>query len=145
MLNMASGITVDDLAIYGSITEPIAREQMLANLNKLALTWNPGSHMDYCNTNYNLLALIVERVSGQSYLAFLRQHVFSPLGMSSTSTIDQPPPEMASGYYHDKPGQPFVTRAERHPDFHLRHWQHRIHDAGSSEVGRRTAWQEGAA
>jgi CubicO group peptidase (beta-lactamase class C family) len=115
MLNMASGIPVDDLAIYGSLTKPIAREQMLANLNKLALTWKPGTHMDYCNTNYNLLALIVERVSGQSYLAFLRQHIFSPLGMSSTSTIDQPPPEMASGYYHDKPGQPFETRAELHP------------------------------
>ena len=117
MLNMVSGIPVDDLAIYGSLTEPIAREQMLANLNKLALTWEPGSHMDYCNTNYNLLALIVERVSGQSYLAFLREHVFGPLGMSATSTIDQPPPGMASGYYHDKPGQPFETRAELHPDF----------------------------
>lgn len=117
MLNMASGIPVDDLAIYGSLTEPIAREQMLANLNKLALTWEPGSHMDYCNTNYNLLALIVERVSGQSYLDFLRQHIFNPLGMSSTSTIDQPPPDMASGYYHDEPGQPFEARAELHPDF----------------------------
>ena len=117
MLNMASGIPVDDLAIYGSLTKPIAREQMLANLNKLALTWKPGTHMDYCNTNYNLLALIVERVSSQSYQAFLRQHIFNPLGMSSTSTIDQPPPDMAKGYYHDKPGQPFETRAELHPDF----------------------------
>jgi CubicO group peptidase (beta-lactamase class C family) len=118
MLNMMSGISDDDPAIYGDrLTKAIAREQMFANLNKLALMWKPGTHMDYCNTNYNLLGLIVERVSGQSYLAFLRKHIFSPLGMSSTSTIDQPLPDMASGYYHDKPGQPFETRAELHPDF----------------------------
>lgn len=118
MLNMMSGISDDDPAIYGDrLTQPITREQMFANLNKLPLMWKPGTHMDYCNTNYNLLGLIVERVSGQSYLAFLREHIFTPLGMSSTSTIDQPPPDMATGYYHDKPGQPFQMRAEMHPDF----------------------------
>jgi hypothetical protein len=37
--------------------------------------------------------------------------------MSSTSTIDQPPPDMATGYHHDKPGQPYKSRAELHPDF----------------------------
>jgi CubicO group peptidase (beta-lactamase class C family) len=79
--------------------------------------WKAGTHMVYTNTNYNLLGLVVERVSGQSCLAFLREHIFSPLGMSSTSTIDQPPPDMATGYHHDKPGQPYETRAELHPDF----------------------------
>lgn len=120
MLTMTSGISDDDPAIYGDgLTKPIARDQMFANLNKLALMWQPGTQMNYCNTNYNLLGLIVERVSGQSYLDFLRSQIFSPLGMSFTSTIDQPPPDMASGYYHDKPGQPFETRAELHPDFSL--------------------------
>src|SRR5215475_5447318 len=37
--------------------------------------------------------------------------------MSSTSTIDRPPAGMAAGYYHEKPGQPFASRAELHPDF----------------------------
>jgi CubicO group peptidase (beta-lactamase class C family) len=118
MLNMVSGISDDDPAIYGDhLTQPITRQKMFANLNKLALMWKPGTHMLYCNTNYNLLGLIVERVSGQSYLGFLRERIFSPLGMSSTSTIDQPPAGMASGYHHDKPGQPFTTRPELHPDF----------------------------
>ena len=118
MLNMVSGISDNDPEIYGDhLTEPIKREEMFANLNKLPLMWKPGTHMVYCNTNYNLLGLIIERVSGGSYLAFLREHIFTPLGMSSTSTVDQPPPDMAIGYYHDKPGQPFETRAELHPDF----------------------------
>jgi CubicO group peptidase (beta-lactamase class C family) len=118
MLNMVSGISDNDPAIYGDhLTEPITREQMFANLNKLPLMWKPGTHMVYTNTNYNLLGLVVERVSGQPYLAFLREHIFSPLGMSSTSTIGQPPPDMATGYHHEKPGQPVKARAELHPDF----------------------------
>jgi CubicO group peptidase (beta-lactamase class C family) len=118
MLNMVSGISDNDPAIYGDhLTEPITREEMFKNLNKLPLMWKPGTHMVYTNTNYNLLGLVVERVSGHSYLTFLRDHIFSPLGMSSTSTSDQPPPDMATGYYHEKPGQPFTTRAELHPDF----------------------------
>ena len=118
MLNMVSGISDNDPAICGDhLTQPIARKEMFANLNKLPLMWKPGTHMVYTNTNYNLLGLVIERASGQSYLAFLREHIFSPLGMSSTSTIDQPPAEMASGYHHEKPGEPFTTREELHPDF----------------------------
>lgn len=118
MLNMVSGISDNDPAIYRDhLTQPISRKEMFANLNKLPLMRKPGTHMVYTNTNYNLLGLVIERASGQSYLAFLREHIFSPLGMSSTSTIDQPPAEMASGYHHEKPGQPFTTRAELHPDF----------------------------
>jgi CubicO group peptidase (beta-lactamase class C family) len=118
MLNMVSGISDNDPAIYGDhLTQPITREEMFKNLNKLPLTWKPGTHMVYTNTNYNLLGLVVERASGQPYLTFLRDHIFSPVGMSSTSTIDQPPPDMAAGYYHEKPGQPFTSRAELHPDF----------------------------
>ena len=118
MLNMVSGISDNDPAIYGDhLQQPITRKEMFVNLNKLPLMWKPGTHMVYTNTNYNLLGLVVERASGQSYLSYLREKIFLPLGMSSTSTADQPPPGMASGYSHDKPGQPFETRAELHPDF----------------------------
>lgn len=62
MLNMVSGISDNDPAIYGDhLTQPITRKEMLANLNKLPLMWKPGTHMVYTNTNYNLLGLIVER------------------------------------------------------------------------------------
>jgi hypothetical protein len=58
MLNMGSGISDDDPAIYGGkLTQPITREAMFKNLNKLPLMWKPGTHIIYTNTNYNLLAL----------------------------------------------------------------------------------------
>jgi len=118
MLNMVSGISDNDPAIYGDeLTKPIARSAIFANLNKLPLVYRPGSHMTYTNTNYNLLGLVVQRVSGNPYLTFLRERIFTPLRMSSSSTYDVPLPGTATGYFHDKPGQPFESRPEMSPDF----------------------------
>lgn len=44
----------------------------------------PGSAWRYSNTGYALLALIVERVSGERFADFLRARIFEPLEMSGT-------------------------------------------------------------
>ncbi len=54
-----------------------------------ALNHPPGATYSYTNTGYNLLAVLVERVSGQSLAAFTKARLFDPLGMSSTSWRDQ--------------------------------------------------------
>lgn len=43
---------------------------------------NPNRRFQYCNTNYVLLALILEKVTGQSYPDYLRTHFFGPLQMN---------------------------------------------------------------
>jgi CubicO group peptidase (beta-lactamase class C family) len=53
-----------------------------------ALNFTPGSEHSYSNTGYNLQAVIVERVSGMSLGEFTRQHLFQPLGMTSTQWRD---------------------------------------------------------
>ncbi len=45
---------------------------------------SPGSQHVYANTNYLLLALLIESVSGQPYLEYLRANIFAPLGMNAT-------------------------------------------------------------
>lgn len=118
MLNMVSGISDNDPAIYGDeLTKPISRQAMLANLNKLPLMYAPGTRMVYTNTNYNLLGLIVERVSKKPYLAFLRERILVPLGMRSTTTMGNALPATAKGYRHDKPGDKFQTPPEMNADF----------------------------
>jgi CubicO group peptidase (beta-lactamase class C family) len=47
-------------------------------------TGNPDTHFTYCNTNYALLGLIIEKASGQTYADFLKQYFFTPLGMNDT-------------------------------------------------------------
>ena len=51
---------------------------------KPALTHIPGTHFSYCNTNYALLGLIIEKASGTSYSQYLQQSFFTPLQMNDT-------------------------------------------------------------
>ena len=54
-----------------------------------SLYFPPGSHWRYSNTGYALLALIVERVSGQRYADFLRERIFTPVGMAHTVAFEE--------------------------------------------------------
>jgi CubicO group peptidase (beta-lactamase class C family) len=47
------------------------------------LDFEPGARFSYSNSNYNVLALIIETVTGQSYGEFLRANIFDPLGLHS--------------------------------------------------------------
>lgn len=51
---------------------------------KDTLQFAPGSRHRYCNTNYALLASIIERISGEAYSAFLSKNIFKPLKMNNT-------------------------------------------------------------
>lgn len=47
----------------------------------------PDRRFNYSNTNYALLALLVEKTSGKSFSQFLKEELFIPLGMKNTATI----------------------------------------------------------
>ncbi|MCZ4242671.1 serine hydrolase domain-containing protein [Pedobacter punctiformis] len=51
---------------------------------KDTLNFKPNTNHRYCNTNYALLASIIERVSGEDYATFLKENIFVPLGMKNT-------------------------------------------------------------
>jgi len=53
-----------------------------------ALNHAPGTEYLYSNTNYNLAAIIVERVSGVSFAEFTRKNLFEPLRMTNTHWRD---------------------------------------------------------
>lgn len=48
----------------------------------------PNTHFNYCNTNYCLLALLIEKVSGMKYAAFLHNNFFTPLQMNNSFVFD---------------------------------------------------------
>jgi CubicO group peptidase (beta-lactamase class C family) len=71
------------------------------------LNFSPGEEYQYANSNYILLALICERVSGQPLATFCQTRIFEPLGMSSTLVNDSVfriIPERAGRYYDDGQG-----------------------------------------
>ncbi len=51
---------------------------------KPPMAGKPGAHFTYCNTNYALLGLIIEKASGQTYADFLQKNFFTPLRMNDT-------------------------------------------------------------
>lgn len=56
-------------------------EAIATSLKPDSLAFAPGSEWDYCNTNFILLAKIVEKTSGESFPSFVKTHLFDPLNM----------------------------------------------------------------
>ena len=56
-----------------------------ANLTNIS---SPNTHFTYCNTNYALLALLIEKVTGEKFAAYLAKTFFVPLGMQHTFVFD---------------------------------------------------------
>lgn len=65
------------------------RQAALAWLFEQPLNFEPGTRYEYSNSNYFLLAQIVEQVAGMPYEDFVRQRIFEPLGMSRSGFIHE--------------------------------------------------------
>jgi CubicO group peptidase (beta-lactamase class C family) len=61
-------------------------EQLLTELGKLPLHYEPGTQWDY-SYGLDIAALAVEKVSKKSFGAFLQERVFGPLGMTDTQFV----------------------------------------------------------
>ncbi|OQX76899.1 MAG: hypothetical protein B6D64_09080 [Bacteroidetes bacterium 4484_276] len=84
--------------------EHITNEDVLQLLidNNPRLNFRPGRKYSYNNTGYAMLALLVERVSGQPFYQYLDENIFGPLQMHHTfawnpGAIDTTP-NIATGY-----------------------------------------------
>jgi len=73
---------------------PLFREEPLA--------FEPGERFQYSNAGFIVLGAIIERVSGQEYWTYVREHIFEPATMHNTDAyeVDNPPPNQAIGYTH---------------------------------------------
>ena len=85
----------DDLA-------PVPLADFLEDCLASPLLFVPGEGNEYSNVGFGLLALVIQEVSGQSWEAYLRGHVWTPLGMHSTgfAEIDPGSRIVAKGYLH---------------------------------------------
>lgn len=69
---------------------PLKDEDVLDLVGKQdRLYFAPGSQFRYSNTGYALLALIVEKVSGQSFAQFLEKNIFDPLELAGTVAYEE--------------------------------------------------------
>ncbi len=64
---------------------PHGLDEILSWFKDRPLDFEPGARYAYSNSNYNVLAAVIEKVSGQSYGEFLGKAIFRPLGMADTA------------------------------------------------------------
>ncbi|HEV2290819.1 MAG TPA: serine hydrolase domain-containing protein [Gemmatimonadales bacterium] len=77
----------------------------------------PGTDQKYCNPGYVLLGLLIERVTGESYYDYVREHIYRPAGMTGTAhyAVDSLPPNAAIGYTVSN-GEDGADSQTRHPN-----------------------------
>ena len=63
----------------------IPARQLVSSVAKVPLEFAPGSRASYSNTNYLVLAEILERVTGRPIATLLRERIFEPLGLTATA------------------------------------------------------------
>ena len=81
----------------------LTHEQVLRLIKDRPFDFEPGTRWRYDNSAFYLAGMVVERVTKQEYGAYVREHVFKPLGMSSASLCyaRMVVPHLASGYEVD--------------------------------------------
>ncbi len=97
-LSIAKNVTVEELLYHTSglpdatqapgivhdLTRPVKIADLLKAVDKMNLSFDPGTKAQYNNFNYTIAALIVERVTQLPLSVFLSSNVFQPLIMTST-------------------------------------------------------------
>ena len=110
-----------DEYVRKSERDEISDEEFLDNLYAAPLNFTPGTSQDYSNTNYVLLALIVEQVSGMRFCDYVKENIFDVCGMEHTSSMVQGnetcvPQSFDSEYeqgYVDETGRYMAVNRER--------------------------------
>ncbi|WP_410644109.1 serine hydrolase domain-containing protein [Amycolatopsis sp. lyj-346] len=90
LLDQTSGMadeTFPDL----TLPQPHTLAEAVTRLTDAGLAGEPGAQFRYHNPNYQVAARIVEVVAGQPFADYLTGHVFRPLGMTGSTSVDAPP------------------------------------------------------
>ncbi len=102
LLNMQSGIG----DFFGPKFEATPKNKIRTINDYLALfadqplKFEPGTSHSYSNGGYIVLGAIIEKVTGQSYFDYVREHLYQPAGMTNTDAyeVDDNVPNLATGY-----------------------------------------------
>jgi hypothetical protein len=111
LLNQTSGLPTRETAtqFLKADSSDSALEKQVRDLKDTRLTAPVGTKFEYSNFNFDVLGLIVQTVSGQSYEEYVQRHIFTPLEMNHSYTSPEEAREhgRAMGYRYWF-GRPFA-------------------------------------
>lgn len=73
-------------------------ENSIKSLRTVNMTADPGRQAAYCNSCFNTLGLVIEKVTGTDYETFINEQLFTPVGMESTTFDPANAEHVASEY-----------------------------------------------
>jgi CubicO group peptidase (beta-lactamase class C family) len=99
LLSHTAGLPLGDVFTIYSPEEAMPSLEEKLTLEAV-LTAGPGSAFSYSNTGYNLLELLIEKVSGQDFAGYMEEEVLQPLGMAHSTFAwrDTLAPAVPTGY-----------------------------------------------
>ncbi len=112
LLNHSSGILGGSLnnALLFNDNDTINHDTLLEALKEQRLKANPGEYSVYCNDGFSLAEIVVERVTGQSFSAYIAENITEPLEMAGTKTPqDSFETDKLAGIYAGKTKLPIET------------------------------------
>jgi CubicO group peptidase (beta-lactamase class C family) len=79
----------------------LTHEEIFNLFKDMPLEFEPGKDWSYCFFGYYLLGVIIERIYGKTYIEFIKENIFKPLGMNDSGLDDyiEIIDNKASGYY----------------------------------------------
>jgi len=108
LMHQSTGIPdyIGFLGPHGWPDTTLTKQDVLAKISAAkSLRFQPGTKWEYSNSNYLLLGMVIERVSGQSLGAFRRERIFDPLQLRMVAEAGQEIPGRARAY--SQPGSEF--------------------------------------
>jgi CubicO group peptidase (beta-lactamase class C family) len=77
--------------VFTAMQSPTTPAAIMERWGGKALDFDPGTSWQYSNTNYVIAAAVVEKVAGMPFMDFLRQRIFTKLGMTTVADYDAGP------------------------------------------------------
>jgi putative ATP-binding cassette transporter len=99
LMEHTSGLGTETFIDIPASSDKHALKRGVMTLANASLSSSPGEKYAYSNVNFNILGLLIEKVSGQSYEDYMKEHIFNPLGLQNTNVRkEQLPHNLATGY-----------------------------------------------
>ena len=84
--------------------QKISHDELIKKIARGALKFQPGTQWNYSDSNYAILAFIVEKISGEPLETYVKHHIFDPAGMKHT------------GFGETYANQPYASKGYKEKD-----------------------------
>ncbi|KWX89180.1 peptide ABC transporter, partial [Paenibacillus riograndensis] len=100
LLHHTSGLSFDTISDIHVGGDEQALERTVKAVVGERLDFYPGDRFQYASINYDILGLVIEKVTGESFEVYLKNNVLNPLGLKNTYLFrtEAEQHEMARGY-----------------------------------------------